>query len=535
VLSGFAILILSAGAGQSQTVTPDAGGPTPQAPSPTAVAAQGEIDFARDVQPLLARRCLRCHDERERMGGLSLVSRAHAEVGGDSMKNPLVAGPENELLRRVRSTNEMERMPLEGPPLSAAEIDLLDRWIALGAPWPEAPSPTARPLPQQPKTLIELAGSWVDLWDKSKLDRLRPAAYALIGVLLVMLILERLKTHFAAADRQAASDESASGGFFRRVARTPRIAYAALVLAVAAGGMAVYARGLSTDLEDAQQKLSDTQKLLQETQLQAATRSSYADNEIYWPKHPPRLGGLYYRGNDERSERLFNGGVYLTATLQLELRDASDRVLEWGDQAEGPLIVRLEIRKAPHATAALFGQETLGQVCLSPIPPPVKATDPGEPPADAQPAPPAVVQAPPVQAGPVEPGPTAGGPFLLQPLLPGESWEARAELPPIPPGKTMVGMLYVYTGLKQTADDGVDRPHYAIEYRLQLDQAGRLTDESTLRLGSMYNVTVVMEIPPDRIAPSEWFDYRPLPAIEGEPTIDPKLLGTEEHLKKAAD
>jgi hypothetical protein len=81
-------------------------------------------------------------------------------------------------------------------------------------------------------------------------------------------------------------------------------------------------------------------------------------------------------------------------------------------------------------------------------------------------------------------------------------------------------MLYLYTQRKETADNIIDKPHYAIAYRLKLDAEGRLSKDSTLHLGSMYNVAGVFAIPEGRIAPSEWFDYRPLPVIELENADD---------------
>ncbi|MFM9068333.1 MAG: hypothetical protein ACKOUR_13525, partial [Planctomycetota bacterium] len=46
-----------------------------QPPSKDAPAA---IDFDRDIAPLLARRCLECHDANEKKGGLDLTRRATA-------------------------------------------------------------------------------------------------------------------------------------------------------------------------------------------------------------------------------------------------------------------------------------------------------------------------------------------------------------------------------------------------------------------------------------------------------------------------
>lgn len=490
-----------------------------EASLPAEVAA--DIDFARDVQPLFQRHCVRCHDDKRRMGGLSLTTPKAAAAGGASGLNPLEVGEHSELLRRLRSTDPDERMPFESPPLSVAEVDLISRWIDAGAPWPETPALSpGQELPSNPppKSALDLLGAWLDLWDKAKLERLRPAAWAMIAVLVAMVVLERLKRRLASRPEAA--------GYWAGLGQTPRAAYVAAMLAVAVYGVALYARGLRADLQTKEEEHAQTRAELQDLRSKTTDQTTYDDNEIYWPKHPPRLGGTYYRGNDERSERLFNGGVYLTATFELDLLDSEDRVLKAGEAVDGPLVVQLRIRKAPHATPQLFADSALGNACLSPIAPPIK--EPVEEVAVPDQAEEPIAN--PIEADPIEPGPTTGGPYPLKVVEPGEYWEARAPLPPVPADKALVGMLYLYTQRKETADTVVNRPHYAIAYRLKLDAEGRLTKASTLHLGSMYNVAGVFAIPEGRMAPSEWFDYRPLPVIEGENTDDRKLLGVDEHL-----
>ena len=98
----------------------------------------GRVDYSRDVRPLLADRCLPCHgpDEEARAAGLRLDLRASAvEDRGGYRVIDTRAAAESELLVRVR--DELDPMP-PGPdhaPLSAAEADLLERWIREGAPY----------------------------------------------------------------------------------------------------------------------------------------------------------------------------------------------------------------------------------------------------------------------------------------------------------------------------------------------------------------------------------------------------------------
>ena len=94
------------------------------------------IDFARDVQPIFARACLKCHGPDRQRGKLRLDERASAFAGGDSGEPAVRPGDvgASPLLERVTTPDAERRMPLKGEPLSADEIALLKRWVAQGAP-----------------------------------------------------------------------------------------------------------------------------------------------------------------------------------------------------------------------------------------------------------------------------------------------------------------------------------------------------------------------------------------------------------------
>ena len=49
-------------------------------------SASATVDFARDIQPLLADRCVKCHGPEEQKGGLRLDAKAPAMQGGDDGK-----------------------------------------------------------------------------------------------------------------------------------------------------------------------------------------------------------------------------------------------------------------------------------------------------------------------------------------------------------------------------------------------------------------------------------------------------------------
>ena len=99
--------------------------------------AVAKIDFEQQIQPLLQTRCVKCHGPRKQEGRLRLDARSIVLEGGVSGPALDAGKPDKSLIfQRVISEDEAERMPLDEPALSKAEIDLLRRWIAEGANWP---------------------------------------------------------------------------------------------------------------------------------------------------------------------------------------------------------------------------------------------------------------------------------------------------------------------------------------------------------------------------------------------------------------
>lgn len=97
-----------------------------------------EIHFETDIRPLLQQHCVKCHGPDMQKSGLRLDAKSFAFRGGDGGV-VIVPGKsaESELLRRVTSMDEDQKMPPNGPPLSVAEIAQLTSWLDQGALWPE--------------------------------------------------------------------------------------------------------------------------------------------------------------------------------------------------------------------------------------------------------------------------------------------------------------------------------------------------------------------------------------------------------------
>ena len=99
-------------------------------------------DFSRDVRPILAEHCFGCHgpDAAARKGDLRLDLEEDAvrDRGGYAVVDR-AAPTESELLARLHGDDPFaDPMPPEDePPLSDEERDILEGWIADGAPWGE--------------------------------------------------------------------------------------------------------------------------------------------------------------------------------------------------------------------------------------------------------------------------------------------------------------------------------------------------------------------------------------------------------------
>jgi hypothetical protein len=137
----------------------------------------GQADLASKVQPLLKNKCYSCHDARKHRAGLRLDDRAGALRGGESGKPAVVPGKSaaSELVRRITSQHEEERMPSKKSPLSAMEISLLRTWIDQGAPWPGelagSASNTSSHWAFRPPTRTVAPAVANPQWPRSALDR----------------------------------------------------------------------------------------------------------------------------------------------------------------------------------------------------------------------------------------------------------------------------------------------------------------------------------------------------------------------------
>ncbi len=106
------------------------------APSPQQADRAGIEFFEKAVRPLLAKHCYECHSDakKQKKGGLLLDLRAGWQTGGDSGPAIVPGKPDESLLISSVKYDSFE-MPPKGK-LSDAEIAILEKWVAIGAPDP---------------------------------------------------------------------------------------------------------------------------------------------------------------------------------------------------------------------------------------------------------------------------------------------------------------------------------------------------------------------------------------------------------------
>jgi len=136
-------------------------------------AAAQDIDFARDVRPILSDHCYACHgpDEAERKADMRL------DVQEEALAVLVAGDPDaSELVRRVRGEDAGDVMPPADfdKPLDLEEIATLERWVAAGAPWEEHWSFVTPERPEVPDAGAE--------WARGPIDSFLAARHAAEGL-----------------------------------------------------------------------------------------------------------------------------------------------------------------------------------------------------------------------------------------------------------------------------------------------------------------------------------------------------------------
>src|SRR3954452_11823341 len=93
------------------------------------------VDYTRDVKPLLTEHCYRCHGASQQKGGLRLDTAALGLKGGDAGPAFKPGKPAESLAVQVIKGlhADIPRMPYKKPPLSEAQVQMIESWVAQGA------------------------------------------------------------------------------------------------------------------------------------------------------------------------------------------------------------------------------------------------------------------------------------------------------------------------------------------------------------------------------------------------------------------
>lgn len=102
-----------------------------------------QIDFAKEIAPILSEHCIRCHYPGNEKGDVSLATSASLLEHDYLMPSK----PDESYLLELITTDDdgMAEMPQEGPPLSEEQVELIRSWIKQGAVWPEETIVKAKP------------------------------------------------------------------------------------------------------------------------------------------------------------------------------------------------------------------------------------------------------------------------------------------------------------------------------------------------------------------------------------------------------
>src|SRR3954467_2543364 len=140
-----AVMLSLGGSGAIEPASVALGSEPARANDATTLDAEGQQFFEKQVRPLLIKRCYECHSSEAKVlkGGLQLDSRGGWMKGGDSGPAVVPGAPDESLLIEAIRYESLE-MPPRGK-LPESEIEVLERWIRMGA-----PDPRTDPAPDRP-------------------------------------------------------------------------------------------------------------------------------------------------------------------------------------------------------------------------------------------------------------------------------------------------------------------------------------------------------------------------------------------------
>ena len=101
----------------------------------TTATSVRKVSYDKQIRPIFQARCQGCHQPAKAGGGYVMTAFDRMLKGGESDEPAIVPGKpdESHLIELITPQNGKAEMPQDKPALSAAEIELITRWIAQGA------------------------------------------------------------------------------------------------------------------------------------------------------------------------------------------------------------------------------------------------------------------------------------------------------------------------------------------------------------------------------------------------------------------
>lgn len=279
------------------------------------------------------------------------------------------------------------------------------------------------------------------------------------------------------------------------------------------------------------------------------------------PQLQPKLSRSFYRGNDERSPVLFNGGNYQTAQFDLEIQHADGTPVRIGDElTRETLFLKYTIYKPENAPRRMYDQKLMGRMFLTRRYEPTMGWD--------QP----IVDKTPLEV--VTKDEVWSCRFPLDIAKAGQltrfnprtvTQEKLAAVPGVGPqvanwfvsyrdaGYPIVGpedlrqagitgapARIISASLKQSTHDGIvyvceaffhdkrqlgARFHYGINYNVKI-RNGRVAEGSEIWMGALSRS---LKAKKGAIPDNQWLSCKPLPQIPAPQDINDKLLGIDDY------
>ena len=140
------------------------------------LSARAEVDFVKEIKPLIESSCIKCHSGPKPKGGLSMETLAGLVKGGNEGM-ALVPGKSADskifTFMTLPKTDDM-RMPPDGEPLAKAVSDKMKAWIDEGAKWPEGVV-IKGPTKEKPKVTVDDTGLPISPAEKAAVEKLEKA------------------------------------------------------------------------------------------------------------------------------------------------------------------------------------------------------------------------------------------------------------------------------------------------------------------------------------------------------------------------